>query len=283
MIWSDFVLRLILAFILGAGIGIERQWTKTRSVLKTNVLVSIGAAMFVMMAAMTPNDTSPTRVAAQVVSGIGFLGGGVILREGRSVRGINTAATLWCAGAIGTLTGSGFFVPAYFGTLAVIGANLMLRPVVQIFQPQFEKPDKPEKPDKDKPDKIENKTQDSPAIASQKTPEVTPSVPETLSHKSRNDKIRYRCQLNCQPKSEADTLALLMQSIEERNLELVAMQSKNINDENQQWVEIKAEFLSSNSELELLKQLIALLQDKEQVHTISWESIAHQESLSKNN
>ena len=114
MIWIDFVLRLVIAFILGVGIGIERQWLKTRSVLKTNVLVTLGAAMFVMLSVMTPGDASPTRISAQVVSGIGFLGAGVILREGGSVRGLNTAATLWCAGAIGSLVGAGFLVQAYF-------------------------------------------------------------------------------------------------------------------------------------------------------------------------
>lgn len=134
MSWTDFVMRLLVAFILGAAIGVERQWLKTRSVLKTNVLVSLGAAMFVMMSAMTPGDASPTRVAAQVVSGIGFLGGGVILRDGASVHGINTAATLWCAAAIGTLAGSGFFLQAYIGALAVVGANFVLRPLVPIFQ-----------------------------------------------------------------------------------------------------------------------------------------------------
>ncbi len=87
MTWVEFVIRLLLAFILGAAIGIERQWQKTRAVLKMNVLVCIGAAMFVMMSSMVANDSSPTRVAAQVVSGIGFLGGGLILREGTSVRG----------------------------------------------------------------------------------------------------------------------------------------------------------------------------------------------------
>jgi putative Mg2+ transporter-C (MgtC) family protein len=134
MSWTDFIIRLLVAFILGAAIGVERQWLKTRSVLKTNVLVSLGAAMFVMMSAMTPGDASPTRVAAQVVSGIGFLGGGVILRDGASVRGINTAATLWCAAAIGTLAGSGFFLQAYIGALGVVGANFILRPLVPIFQ-----------------------------------------------------------------------------------------------------------------------------------------------------
>lgn len=130
MTWSDFVIRLLMAFILGAAIGVERQWQRTRAVLKTNVLVSLGSAMFVMLSAMIPGDASPTRIAAQVVSGIGFLGGGVILRQGANVKGLNTAATLWCAAAVGSLIGAGFLFQAYVGALAVVGANLLLRPIV---------------------------------------------------------------------------------------------------------------------------------------------------------
>lgn len=134
MTWVEFVIRLVLALILGAAIGIERQWRQTRAVLKTNVLVCLGSSMFVMMSAMMPGDGDPTRVAAQVVSGVGFLGGGVILREGHSVRGLNTAATLWCAAAVGSLIGSGLLFQAYVGALAVVGANLLLRPLVQVVQ-----------------------------------------------------------------------------------------------------------------------------------------------------
>ncbi len=136
MTWIDFFIRLVLAFIIGAAIGVERQWRQTQGVLKTNVLVSIGSAMFVMMSLMTPGYHDATRVAAQVVSGIGFLGGGVILREGGSVRGLNTAATLWCAAAVGTMIGSGLLLEAYVGALAVVGANLLLRPLVQLISGQ---------------------------------------------------------------------------------------------------------------------------------------------------
>lgn len=132
MTWIDFVIRLLFAFIIGAAIGVERQWRQTRAVLKTNVLVCIGSAMFVMMSVMTPGYHDATRVAAQVVSGIGFLGGGVILREGPSVRGLNTAATLWCAAAVGSMIGAGFLLQAYIGALGVVGAHLLLRPLVQL-------------------------------------------------------------------------------------------------------------------------------------------------------
>lgn len=142
MTWIDFSLRLTVALILGSAIGIERQWRQTRAVLKTNVLVCIGSSMFVMMSLMHAQDTSPTRVAAQIVSGVGFLGGGVILREGTSVRGLNTAATLWCSASVGTLVGGGFLFPAYLGAAAVVFSNLVMRPLVEQLKFRPHKPGK---------------------------------------------------------------------------------------------------------------------------------------------
>ncbi|MEN9204908.1 MAG: MgtC/SapB family protein [Thermostichales cyanobacterium SZTDM-1c_bins_54] len=127
--WIDFVLRLGVAFALGSIIGLERQWRQRMAGLRTNTLVATGAALFAMIAVLTPDEGSPTRVAGQIVSGIGFLAGGVILKEGVSVRGLNTAATIWCAAAIGTLAGSGFFFQAVLGSLAVLLANIVLRPL----------------------------------------------------------------------------------------------------------------------------------------------------------
>ncbi|BAU42488.1 MgtC/SapB family protein [Leptolyngbya sp. O-77] len=129
MTWTEFVVRLAIAFLLGSALGLERQWRQRMAGLRTNTLVATGAALFVMLSVLTPGDSSPTRVAAQVVSGIGFLGGGVILREGLTVRGLNTAATLWCAAAIGSLSGAGLLPHAAMGTAAVLVANLLLRPL----------------------------------------------------------------------------------------------------------------------------------------------------------
>jgi uncharacterized membrane protein YhiD involved in acid resistance len=129
MTWLEFSARLGLALLLGGTVGLERQWRQRGAGLRTNALVSTGAAMFVMLSVMTPGDSSPTRVAAQVVSGIGFLGGGVIFREGISVRGLDTAATLWCAAALGCLTGAGFVFQAFIGSLAILVSNILLRPV----------------------------------------------------------------------------------------------------------------------------------------------------------
>jgi putative Mg2+ transporter-C (MgtC) family protein len=124
----DFAIRLGVGVGCGALIGVERQWRARRAGLRTNALVAGGATLFVLYAAAT-SDSSPTRVASYVVSGIGFLGGGVILREGVNVRGLNTAATLWCSAAIGVLAASGHLVFALIGTGTVIAIHLLGRPL----------------------------------------------------------------------------------------------------------------------------------------------------------
>ena len=123
-----------MALALGAGIGLERQWHHRLAGLRTNALVSIGSARFVLAGILVPGESSPTRVAAQVASGIGFLGAGVIIREGLSVRGLNTAATLWCSAAVETLAGFGLGRAAALTTAAVILTNLGLRPLARRFE-----------------------------------------------------------------------------------------------------------------------------------------------------
>ena len=92
--WNEFVLRLGAAVLAGALIGFERQWRSRGAGLRTNTLVAAGAAMFVLISHMTPSGSNPSQVTAYVVSGVGFLGAGVIISDGVSVRGINTAAIL---------------------------------------------------------------------------------------------------------------------------------------------------------------------------------------------
>lgn len=116
---------------LGVLIGLERQWRQHTAGLRTNALVALGAALFVGLSSLIDQESSPTRIAAQVVSGLGFLGGGVILREGLNVRGLNTAATIWCSGAVGTLAGAGYPLEALVGTVGVLTIHLGLRPVTR--------------------------------------------------------------------------------------------------------------------------------------------------------
>jgi putative Mg2+ transporter-C (MgtC) family protein len=127
---------LAVACGLSAAIGFERQWRNRLAGLRTNTLVALGSASFVIFAALYPEETSPTRVAAQVVSGIGFLGAGLIFREGFSVRGLNTAATVWCSAAIGVLAGSGYALYATLAAAFVLFVNLLLRPVVSFINRQ---------------------------------------------------------------------------------------------------------------------------------------------------
>jgi len=127
--WIDFGIRMFAALFLGGVIGLERQWRQRMTGLRTNGLVAVGSALFVMMGGLISGDDSQGRVAAYVVSGIGFLGGGVILKDGLNIRGMNTAATLWCTAAVGTLAGLGRFEFAVLGALGVLSCNLILRPM----------------------------------------------------------------------------------------------------------------------------------------------------------
>lgn len=125
---AEFTLRLAVGLGCGALIGIERQWRARMAGLRTNALVATGATLFVLYAVAT-EDSSPTRVASYVVSGIGFLGGGVILREGFNVRGLNTAATLWCSAAVGVLAASGHLIFALIATGTILSVHLLGRPL----------------------------------------------------------------------------------------------------------------------------------------------------------
>src|ERR1700688_2146448 len=115
--------RLGVALALGSVIGFERQWRQKIAGLRTNALVALGACGFVVFSFMT-GEGDPTRVASQVVTGIGFLGAGVILREGVNVHGLNTAATLWCSAMVGTFTGGGYWAPGIVAAAFVVGTNL---------------------------------------------------------------------------------------------------------------------------------------------------------------
>ena len=126
----DTLVSLSAAFILGGLTGFERQYRQRTAGLRTNVLVAVGAAIFVDMANRLGGAEGAVRVVAYVVSGIGFLGAGVIMREEGNVRGLNTAATLWASAAVGACAGADLILEALLGTLFVLAANTLLRPIV---------------------------------------------------------------------------------------------------------------------------------------------------------
>jgi putative Mg2+ transporter-C (MgtC) family protein len=128
--WAEIVLRVVVAAALGGAIGFERELREREAGLRTHLLVSVGAALFTMVSAYAWTDWTfstpqglvfdPTRIAAQVVSGIGFLGAGAIIRQGLSVRGLTTAATLWVVAAIGMAAGAGYYTAAVATTALVL-------------------------------------------------------------------------------------------------------------------------------------------------------------------
>lgn len=122
---------MFVALACGALIGSERQVRQRMAGLRTNALVALGAAAFVTFSTLFPDEVSPTRVAAQVVSGIGFLGAGIIFRDGFTIHGINTAATLWCSAGVGMMAGAGAWPHALVLTALVVLVNLGLRPLVR--------------------------------------------------------------------------------------------------------------------------------------------------------
>ena len=136
MDWHVFTMRVLLALVLGSLIGAERQMRQRMAGLRTNALVAAGASLFVTVSEFYPDPQGHARIAAQVVSGIGFLGAGVIMREGLNVRGLNTAATLWCSAAIGVLAGSGFLLEGAIGAVAILSANVLLRGLGQLINRQ---------------------------------------------------------------------------------------------------------------------------------------------------
>jgi putative Mg2+ transporter-C (MgtC) family protein len=126
---GEIFARLAAALLAGAAIGVERQWHQKMAGLRTNALAALGSAGFVAFSGVV-NQGDPTRIAAQVVSGIGFLGAGVILREGINVRGLNTAATLWCSAMTGTFAGGGFYILSLGAAMFVVATNLLMKPVI---------------------------------------------------------------------------------------------------------------------------------------------------------
>ena len=128
--WWEVFLRLALAAALGAAIGLERELREREAGLRTHLLVSLGSALFTIVSAYGFHAflasganvvrADPTRIAAQIVTGIGFLGAGAIIRQGLSVRGLTTAATLWVVAAIGLAAGAGYYSGAVIATVLVL-------------------------------------------------------------------------------------------------------------------------------------------------------------------
>ena len=124
----DLALRLLVALLLGMAVGTEREFSRHPAGLRTLALVSMGSCLFSSIALLAvPGSQDPTRIAAQVVTGIGFLGAGAILRQGEQVKGLTTAASIWVVAAIGMSCGFGYYLLALLATVMTLLALLLVR------------------------------------------------------------------------------------------------------------------------------------------------------------
>lgn len=124
MISTDFIFPLLAATAAGGAVGLERQINNKSAGLRTNTLVSVGACIFVLInVTITENNGDPTRIIGQIVTGIGFLGAGVILHRGANVQGLTTAATIWCSAALGSLAGLALYWETAICTLLIVLIN----------------------------------------------------------------------------------------------------------------------------------------------------------------
>lgn len=134
MAFISFMTRMVFSIVLGFFIGLERQMTGHVAGIRTNILISMGACLFLSFPLMYGSD-EVYRIASYIVSGVGFLCSGVIFKDGGTVRGLNTAATLWCTAAIGVLASSGNYLFASAATGLLIFSNLLFRPLALKVKP----------------------------------------------------------------------------------------------------------------------------------------------------
>jgi putative Mg2+ transporter-C (MgtC) family protein len=142
---AELIRRLLTAALLGALLGFEREVRQKSAGLRTNILISVGSALFTLMSYELADGAGadPSRIAAQIVTGIGFLGAGAIMRTGSGVQGLTTAATVWVNAAVGVAAGGGEYHLAFIATAITLMALLVLAPVEGLIERRFGKPDQP--------------------------------------------------------------------------------------------------------------------------------------------
>ena len=127
MLYTEFIIRIVVALVAGFLIGFERSWHHKSAGLRTIMLVTVGSALYVTLSVnLTLVQGDVTRIIGQVVTGIGFLGAGIIFKEGINVRGLTTAATVWCSSAIGCLAGAGYYFESAIATITVLVINSLM-------------------------------------------------------------------------------------------------------------------------------------------------------------
>ena len=235
---EQIVFRLALALFLGVLVGLERQLRQNTAGLRMNTLVAIGAASFVLFGNSIAADgigtgDSLARIASQIVTGIGFLGGGVIMREGASIKGIATAATLWCSAAIGMFAGVGLFNEAIICTVFVVATNLLLRPLAWMIKKHID------------------------------LPHLAPDVEHT--HSSHG----YQLNIRCHNEAQEHIRALLLQEIRDGELQLKKLESTSADGAGS--VEIGVTVTSPSARDVIVERVIGRVSLQNQVSSASWQ------------
>jgi putative Mg2+ transporter-C (MgtC) family protein len=139
MLPANAAWRLLLAAGLGAAIGLEREYRQKPAGLRTNILIALGSALFTIVSSLIGHDVgTPDRISAQIVTGIGFIGGGAILRSGTTIHGMTTAATIWVNAAIGMAAGAGEYTTALSATVVTLIVLVILPPAEAYFDRRFD-------------------------------------------------------------------------------------------------------------------------------------------------
>lgn len=233
---TEYILRIGIAFLFGGIIGFERQWQQKNAGLRTNTLVAIGAASFVLLS-IDLNSLSggdPSRITAQIVTGIGFIGAGVIMKDGFNVRGLNTAATIWCSAAVGTLAGMGFLLESLVTTTAVVLSHLLLRPISNRLSKLSEY----------------RKTE----------------VKETY----------YQVTIQCPLNIESNVRFWLLSHIEANNQLLVRSITRNVLEFNSKEVMVQVEIATIREQGNLLENLVTNLIMKQEVTRADWKIVGQE-------
>ena len=246
--WQEIAVRLLFAFILGSATAIARKWYLTKQYIQSNTLMALGAAMFSIFANLTLENKFPS----QLIIGISIICVGVSFQKQAYTpnTSINAVMRLWCAGAVGSMVGFGFFVPAYLGILIIILTNLLFTTLETNLITNIEK-------------KINE--------SAESENELEPMVESTSS-----EEIHYQCLVNCLTADEAEVLASLVQLGKEKELMPTKISSKNIVDNNiAPKTEIEIEFISRGKSSPLqLQQVLINLKSQVKVDSASWLNLS---------
>lgn len=251
-----FTERAVIAVGLGTLIGVERQLRQCTTGLRTNALVSLGSALFVLAGGFDLSVMSHQgRIVAQIVSGIGFVGAGVIMKDGAKVRGLNTAVTLWCSSCIGVLCGIGQTTPALIGTLLILASNIVLKYMSRHINMYVIR------------QQSRQESMIEPVIGSIKEP--AEESPPAMSHRVLGEEIDYQLFVLCRKREEGQVRRLIMTLLNGAPLILRSLHT-DIDEHDAGKVEVHADLIAYTPQQAQLEQIVSRMSLERGVSSVSW-------------